>query len=110
VLVWCGIFCFYVILARGFGMPERIGLVETAFGSGLAIMTNVLPINALAGFGTQETGWVLGFGLLGIEGDAAFSTGVGVHLVQLVNVLLLGVLGHLGMGLLPGARRRPDVG
>jgi len=110
VLMWFGVFCFYVILARGFGMPERIGLLETAFGSGLAIMTNVLPINALAGFGTQETGWVLGFGLLGIEGDAAFSTGVGVHLVQLVNVLLLGVLGHLGMGLLPGARGRSDLG
>ena len=109
MLMWLGVFSFYVILARGFGMPERIGLVETAFGSGLAIMTNVLPINALAGFGTQETGWVLGFGLLGIEGDTAFSTGVGVHLVQLVNVLLLGVLGHLGMGLLPGARRGPDV-
>jgi len=110
VLMWLGVFLFYVVLARGFGMPDRIGLAETAFGSGLAIMTNVLPINALAGFGTQETGWVLGFGLLGIEGDLAFSTGVGVHLVQLVDVLLLGLLGHLGMGLLPGARGKADVG
>jgi hypothetical protein len=110
VLMWFGVFWFYTILAQGFGLPDHIGLVETAFGSGLAIMTNILPINALAGFGTQETGWVLGFGLLGVEGDLAFSSGVGVHLVQLVNVLLLGVLGHLGMGLLSGTRGRSDVG
>jgi uncharacterized protein (TIRG00374 family) len=102
ILMWTGVFLFYAVLARGFGLPEHIGLPEAAFGSSLAIMTNVLPINALAGFGTQETGWVLGFGLLGVDGDAAFATGVGVHLVQLANVVLLGILGHIGMGLIPG--------
>jgi hypothetical protein len=97
------------LLARGFGLPENIGLPEAAFGSSLAIMTNVLPINALAGLGTQETGWVLGFGLLGVEADAAFATGVGVHLVQLANVVLLGTLGHLGMALIP-SRTAVDEG
>lgn len=108
VALWLGVFLFYTILARGFGLPGRIGFPEAAFGSSLAVMTNILPVNALAGFGTQETGWVLGFGLLGIDGDAAFSTGVGVHLVQLGNVVLLGLLGHLGMGLLPRAAERKE--
>ncbi len=112
LVMWAGVFFFYALLARGFGLPEHIGLPEAAFGSSLAIMTNVLPVNALAGFGTQETGWVLGFGLLGIDGDAAFATGVGVHLVQLANVVLLGVLGHLGMGLISSkaGRRGGEVG
>ena len=100
LLVWLGVFGFYAQLAQGFGLPERIGFVEAAFGSSLAVMTNVLPINAMAGFGTQETGWVLGFGLLGVDRELAFSTGVGVHLVQLAHVVALGALGHVAMGLI----------
>jgi uncharacterized protein (TIRG00374 family) len=101
--VWLGVFAFYAILARGFGLPAEIGFPEAAFGSSLAVMTNVLPLNALAGFGTQETGWVLGFGLLGVDGDLAFRTGVSVHLVQLAHVVALGALAHLVMGFLRGA-------
>lgn len=104
--VWLGVFVFYAILARGFGLAPEVGLAEATFGSSLAVATNLLPVNAMAGFGTQETGWVLGFGLLGVERDLALSTGVGVHLVQLLNVCLMGALGHLAMGLLPG--RRPS--
>ena len=106
-LVWTGVFVFYALLARGFGLPERIGLLEATFGSGLAVMSNILPVNAFAGFGTQETGWVLGFGLLGIDRESAFSTGLAVHLVQLANVCLLGLAGHLVMGALP--RRKQEA-
>jgi hypothetical protein len=28
------VFVFYALLARGFGLPERIGLPEATFGSG----------------------------------------------------------------------------
>jgi len=101
LLVWAGVFVFYAILARGFGLPAEIGLAEAAFGSSLAVLTNLLPVNALAGFGTQEAGWVLGFGLLGVSRELSFSTGVGVHVVQLFNTCLTGLLGHLAMGALP---------
>lgn len=100
-LIWVGVFGFYAFLARGFGLPERIGPLEAIFGSGLATLSNILPINAMAGIGTQEAGWVLGFGVLGVERDQAFATGLAVHLVQLFNVVAMGVVGHLTMGLLP---------
>lgn len=106
--VWLGVFLFYGVLARGFGLPESVGLAEAAFGSSLAVVTNLLPINALAGFGTQEAGWAFGFGLLGIDRDLALSTGFGVHLVQLADVVLLGFLGHLLLGAF--ARRGEDPG
>jgi uncharacterized protein (TIRG00374 family) len=104
--IWGGIFVFYAILAQGFGLPPRIGILEAAFGSSLAVLTNLLPINALAGFGTQETGWVVGFGLLGVPRDLSFATGFGVHVVQLANVCVLGLVGHLAMGILPLPRPR----
>ena len=111
VVVWAGIFAFYAVLARGFGLPPEVGFWKAVFGSSLAVLTNLLPINAFAGFGTQETGWVLGFGLLGVERDLAFATGVGVHLVQLANVCLMGLAGHVAMGLLPraGAAAKPPA-
>lgn len=101
LVMWLGIFLFYAILARGFGLPDSIGLAEAALGSGFAVLSNLLPINSFAGFGTQEGGWVLGFGLLGVSRELALSTGISVHLVQLLNTVILGVAGHLGMGLLP---------
>jgi uncharacterized protein (TIRG00374 family) len=106
--IWICVFGFYAMLARGFGLPERIGPLEAVFGSGLATLSNILPINALAGIGTQEAGWVLGFGVLGIDRETAFSTGLAVHLVQLFNVVAMGFAGHVAMGLLP--RRSAQAG
>jgi hypothetical protein len=48
---------------------------------------------------------VIGFGTLGVPRDLALATGTGLHLVQLANILVLGLLGHLGMGLFSRARR-----
>lgn len=98
--IWACVFLFCAVLARGLGLPESIALSEATFGSGLAILTSLLPISAFASFGTLETGWVLGFGVFGISKELAFATGAGLHIVQLFNVVLLGVLGHIGMGLL----------
>jgi hypothetical protein len=99
--IWVGAYLFYAVLARGFGLPETITLVEAAFGSGLAMAANLLPVNGFAGFGTQEMGWGAGFVALGVSRDLAVSSGFGAHVVQLVNICILGVLGHLAMGLLP---------
>jgi uncharacterized membrane protein YbhN (UPF0104 family) len=91
-------------------MPADLGLAEYAFGSSLAVLTNLLPINSFAGFGTQEGGWVVGFGLLGVQRDLALSTGLGVHLAQLASTLALGILGHLALGWLPRSRARAAQG
>ena len=99
--MWLGIFIFYSILARSFGLPENLGLAEAAFGSSLVVLSNLLPINSFAGFGTQEAGWVLGFGVLGVSRDLALSTGLGVHLAQLASTIVLGIAGHVAMGWLP---------
>jgi uncharacterized protein (TIRG00374 family) len=110
LLMWFLIFLFYGILARGFGLPEELGLSGAAFGSGLAVLSNLLPINSFAGFGTQEGGWLVGFGLLGVPRDLALSTGLGVHLAQLASTVFLGLLGHVAMGWFRTQGRAPDPG
>ena len=76
-------------------------MTPAALCSSWAMLANLLPINGFAGAGTQELGWVVGFRMLGVPEDLALSTGLGVHLVQLFNVVALGLLGHLAMALLP---------
>ncbi len=98
---WIGIFFFYAVLARGFGLPPSIGLGEATLGAGFAVLSNLLPINSFAGAGTQELGWVFGFKLIGVDQDLALTTGVAVHAVQLANTIALGLVGHLGMAFLP---------
>ncbi len=104
VLVWLGLFLMYAVLARGFGLPDTVDFAGATFGAGMAILTNLLPINAFASFGTHELGWAFGFGLVGVERDLALSTGLNVHLVQVLNVCLLGLIGHLAMGALASRR------
>lgn len=103
VPVWASIFLFCAVLARGLGLPQDVTLAAATFGASLAILTAQIPISAFASFGTLEAGWVLGFGVLGVPKDVAVATGLGLHLVQLFNVVVIGLIGHLAMG---AAKRR----
>lgn len=95
--VWLAIFLFCAVLARGLGLSETITFPQATFGASLAIVTSLVPVSAFASFGTLEAGWVLGFGALGVPRDLAAATGLGLHVVQLVNVIALGLLGHVAM-------------
>lgn len=106
--LWLLVFAFYAVLARGFGLPADLGFAEAAFGSGLAVTFNLLPVNGIAGFGTQEAGWSFGFELLGFDRDLALASGIGAHLVQLFNVCLFGLVGHVLMGALAGRADASD--
>lgn len=102
VPMWFTIFGFYALLAGAFGVPESVGFLERALGASLAALFNLLPMNAMAGAGTQELGWVAGFhGVLGVEEGVALSSGIAVHLVQLFNIVAMGLVAHLAMGVMP---------
>lgn len=101
VPVWLCIFGFYAALAIGMeidaGFDSRLTFPEAVFGSSLAVLANLLPINGAAGAGTQELGWVTGFVVLGVQESRAMAVGVGVHFVQLFNVVGVGMFCHFVM-------------
>jgi len=100
--IWASVFGFYAVLAGSMGMPEWIRYPEVTFGASLGLLFNLLPFNGAAGMGTQELGWVMGFNqFLGVDGDVALSTGMGVHLIQLFNIVVLGVIAHCCMSVMP---------
>lgn len=97
--IWTSVFTFFAVLARAMGMGSTLSFAEACFGATMGMLFNILPVNAAAGIGTQELGWVAGFHqFLGHDYDTVLSTGIGVHLVQLWNVVFLGLLAHVAMG------------
>lgn len=95
--IWLVIFLFCAVLARALGLPAATTLAEATFGSSLAILTSLIPVSAFANFGTLELGWVLGFGVLGVPHDLALATGLGLHAVQLVHIVALGLVSHAAL-------------
>ena len=107
VALWGGVIAFYSVLLIAFGWPlEQAVVVPAILASGLASLANTLPVNGFAGFGTQEGGWVLGMSLWGVDPELALTVGVSAHLIQLGNLVLFGMLGHLGMAILPKSEAR----
>lgn len=99
IAAWLCIFSFCGILGWSLGLPESIGVLQAIFGSALAILTSLIPMSAFASIGTLEAGWILGFSLFGVDKDLALATGTGLHIIQLVNVVIIGLIGHLGMAI-----------
>lgn len=96
--VWMGVFLFYWTLMQAQGFGEGQPLPHVVFGASFAVVVNLLPIAGIAGFGTHEAGWTLGFTMMGMPLGQAVACGLAVHLVTLANVIALGVLGHIFMG------------
>ncbi len=101
--LWLGVFTFLCWLGYGFGLENQYGAMGSVFGSAWSLLAQMLPINVFAGVGMQEAGWGVGFNLLGVPEDQALAIGFGVYTVYRLNVVLLGLLGHLAMWLLGAA-------
>ena len=55
----------------------------------------IIPIQGIAGFGTQEGFWVFAFVPLGVSLDKAISSGFAFHIVMIMYFLILGVYGWI---------------
>ena len=91
--MWTGLFVTFFGLLNGFGFA--ISLPGTVVGSIGAVLAGVLPVNALAGIGTQEAGWTLGLMLLGFDRSEALAAGIWSHAGLLALSFLLGLVGYL---------------
>ena len=67
-------------------------------GSVGAILTGILPVNALGSIGTLEAGWAVGFVAMGMSRADAVATGFAVHLVLIVAAGALAALSLIVVG------------
>lgn len=93
VPIWALVFGYYGMLARGLGL-DTLGPFEAVFGASLAVLSNLLPINGFAGFGTQDGGWLFGYMAMGASEQAAMASGLAFHVIYIAGMGLFGVIGH----------------
>ena len=88
------IFTYYIVLALNYAIPLNILLITITF----SILSSILPINSVAGFGTVEGVWALILGYFGYTLESAILLSFSLHIIQLI---FSGALGLLGWLLLP---------
>lgn len=85
---------WYLLAAMGFRWP----VWDVVTGSAVASISNLLPINLVANFGTLEAGWTAAFAAMGVNLDIAAATGLACHIWALVFAAAFGGLGWLALG------------
>jgi uncharacterized protein (TIRG00374 family) len=82
---------YLLLVAMGIKLPLGTALLASTF----SLLTTILPIQGIGGFGTMEGGWTIGFMLFGMSKDLAIISGFGVHIITIFYFLVLGVIGSL---------------
>ena len=91
ILIWIVLYSMNYTLITAMGIDMNFLIV--LFASTFAIITTILPVQGIGGFGTFESGWVIGSIAVGLTREAAVSSGFALHLIGLFYVLVLGIMG-----------------
>jgi uncharacterized protein (TIRG00374 family) len=93
LLIWG--FNYVVIYLLMMGMNFQISILLVVLGGTFILLTTVLPIQGIAGFGTTETIWTLVFVPLGLSLDQAIISGFCYHIVIILYFTILGLYGWI---------------
>lgn len=90
IVLWLVLYSvnYTLIIAMGIDMTFWTVL----FASTFAIITTILPVQGIGGFGTIEGGWAIGFIAAGMSKEFAISSGFSVHIILISYVIILGYI------------------
>ena len=93
IVIWIVLYSvnYTLIIAMGINMTFWTVL----FASTFALITTILPIQGVGGFGTMEGGWTIGFLAMGLTKEVAISSGFSVHIIIISYFSILGLIGVL---------------
>ena len=78
-------------------MEIYLSIWKILIASGILVITTILPIHSVGGFGTIESIWTTTYVALGVSTSMAISSGFGIHLIIVLYFLILGLAGILMM-------------
>ncbi len=78
-------------------MEVYLSIWKIFIASGIMVITTILPIHSIGGFGTIEGTWTAIYVALGVSAQVAFASGIGVHLIIVLYFLILGIIGFVLM-------------
>ncbi|MEN8165323.1 MAG: lysylphosphatidylglycerol synthase domain-containing protein [Acidobacteriota bacterium] len=85
---------WHLLAAMGFRWPAW----DVVTGSAVASISNLLPFNLVANFGTLEAGWTAAFAAMGVDLEVAAATGLACHIWALIFTAVFGSTGWLALG------------
>jgi hypothetical protein len=91
--IWLAMYFLTYVLVRGLGL--ELSFFEGVFVATFALITSILPIHGLVGFGTTEGFWAIGMLLLGYSKGLAISSGFGIHVIILFFSLITALFSFL---------------
>lgn len=95
VMIWVSLLYLFRIFLFSSGLV--ISWPGVVVGSGLASLTQLLPINTFGNIGTLEAGWVLGFSLLGLDSGQVLIAGISMHVLVIVASALYAILSWISL-------------
>ncbi|MFQ6135782.1 MAG: lysylphosphatidylglycerol synthase transmembrane domain-containing protein [Candidatus Hydrothermarchaeales archaeon] len=90
ILIWGFIYLMVYVLINDVGIT--MGLWGAMFCNTFAILTTILPVQGIGGFGTREGGWTIGFILLGVSLETAIATSFALHIAIIVYFFIPGII------------------
>jgi len=93
LLIWLvNYFLVYIIMV---GLNFQISLLFVVLGGTFIVLTSILPIQGIAGFGTTEAVWTLVFVPLGLSINQAIISGFCFHIIMILYFSVLGIYGAI---------------
>jgi len=95
ICIWIMLYSslYSLIEAMGIGVTFDLFLLASTF----FLMTSIIPVQGFGGFGTLEGGWAISFMAVGVAKDAAISSGIIVHIISIIYLILLFIIGFSGL-------------
>ena len=98
------VFFMYTLMVFGISVT----FLEAVLMASLPIVAAVIPAQGIGGYGTIETGWVLGFLLVGLSKEMALIVGFGIHTMYLIFSLILGGISFPLLGMVKKRREERE--
>jgi len=91
--IWTGMYLVGFVLLRDLNVMIDIATSFTA--QSLTLITMILPVQGIGGFGSFEGAWAGAFFLLGVPKAVAILSGVIIHLILFIYHATLGIAGAI---------------
>lgn len=83
-------YTFFMFALATFGI--ELSFTQAVIVATAPILAAVFPVQGIGGYGTIETGWVLGFMLIGLDKELTLMAGFGTHSLRLLfSIVLAGI-------------------
>ena len=99
------VFFMYGLMAFGIDVT----FLEAILIVSLPIVAAAIPAQGIGGYGTIETGWVLGFLMVGLSKETALIAGFGIHTMYLVFSVMLGGASFPLLGMVKRKREKRET-